>query len=1018
MVEYKYLWIKQRKVLWNSMKKVSVIIPIYNVENYIEECLVSALNQTLKDIEIICVDDGTKDSSMEIVERYAQKDDRIVIIHRENGGLSAARNTGLEAATGEYVYFLDSDDYITEDMLEILYHECKKDDLDNIYFDAESFYESEEVKQEQPQYIHYYRRPAAFEQVMSGPELYATMENLNCYRPSACLQMLRRSLLLDQGITFYEGIVHEDQLFTIQAILVAKRAKHIDIPFYKRRVRAGSIMTASKEFQSSYGYFVCLSQIKKLVLERNYQDQELMRALKKRMLALQKLAAKDVDSIPYEELGKELVNHPLEEQIDYLMWVRCLAEIRQVQQKQMDKIRHDMTTKVANIKKSTTFRLGKKILFVPQKTKNLVSNIRYKGWECTIEGYKRKMRKEERNLSPDHICVSVIIPMYNARKYLRECLDRLLMQTLQSIEIICVNDGSTDATLDLLQEYEKKDSRIRIVNQENQGAGVARNSGMAVAQGEYYLFLDADDIFHVNLCEEAYYKAKYDNADIVLFQAFRYNVQTCKKEEMNWVLKEQLLPKHMPFSIKDAGDKIYQITTACPWSKMFRADFVKKQQLTFQNVKNANDVFFVRTALACAKRITVVKKRLITYRFNDGSNLQSGKSKAPLEFYKAFKALKEELIRRKLYGKVEKSYVNMVLKESLFNLNTTTDETAQMQIANILQSEGFDYFEFGKYNKDFYYDKKEYAQYQRLNVVERNKNVIDICAAMFDNDKKKMWGDYHYALAIKKAFEKRGYRANILTREHWYEKSDAQYVIVLRGVAEYTPWKATGQTYIMWNISHPADVTIEEYNRYDYVFFASERMKEKLGNQIQPESGVLMQCMDPRVMQYVDKEEKEYELLFVGNSRGVYRQILRDLLPTEHKLTVYGWQWDAFPVKQYVVADHIPNEQVGQAYHDAKILLNDHWDDMKEYGIISNRIFDALAVGAFVISDEVTGLEELFHGAVVTYRDKADLAEKIDYYLEHETERKEKATIGQELVQNQHTFDNRVDKMIQVLQRL
>ena len=95
------------------MKKVSVIIPIYNVEDYIEECLVSVLNQTLKEIEIICVDDGTKDSSMEIVERYAKEDDRIVIIHRENGGLSAARNTGLEAATGEYVYFLDSDDLHT-----------------------------------------------------------------------------------------------------------------------------------------------------------------------------------------------------------------------------------------------------------------------------------------------------------------------------------------------------------------------------------------------------------------------------------------------------------------------------------------------------------------------------------------------------------------------------------------------------------------------------------------------------------------------------------------------------------------------------------------------------------------------------------------------------------------------------------------------------------------------------------------------------------------------------------------
>lgn len=696
------------------MKKVSVIIPIYNVEDYIEECLVSALNQTIQDIEIICVDDGTKDSSMKVVEHYAEEDDRIIIIHRENGGLSAARNTGLKAATGEYVYFLDSDDYITEDMLEILYNECKKDDLDNIYFDAESFYESEEVKQEQPQYLHYYRRPAAFNQVMSGPELYATMENLKWYRPSACLQMPKRSLLLDEGISFYEGIVHEDQLFTIQVILAARRAKHIDVPFYKRRVRSGSIMTASKEFQSSYGYFVCLSQIKKLVLERNYQDPELLSALKKRMLALQKMAARVVDDVPYEELGQELNDHSLEEQMDYLLWVSGVAETRQLSHERIDELKQEMAAKILNTKRSTTFRLGEKILFVPRKVMHLVNNIKYKGWRCTMAGLRRKFAKEERELAPEHICVSVIIPMYNARKYLRDCLDRLLMQTLKSIEIICVNDGSTDGTLALLQEYEKRDSRIRIVNQENQGAGIARNNGMSVAQGEYYLFLDADDIFHKNLCEEAYYKAKYENADIVLFKAFRYNVQTCKREEMNWVLKEQFLPKYMPFSIKNAGDRIYQITTACPWSKMFRADFVKKRHLEFQNVKNANDVFFVRTALACAKRITVVKKRLITYRFNDGSNLQSGKSKAPIEFYKAFKALKEELIQRNLYSKVEKSYVNMVLKESLFNLETTKDEKAKQIILDTLRGEGFAFFELDKYSKDYFYDKKDYEKYQEL----------------------------------------------------------------------------------------------------------------------------------------------------------------------------------------------------------------------------------------------------------------------------------------------------------------
>ena len=99
------------------MVKVSVVIPIYNVEEYIEECLCSVLNQTLKDIEIVCVNDGTKDNSMSIVEKYKGQDDRIVIVNKENGGLSSARNAGIEQAEGEYIYFLDSDDFIAENTL-------------------------------------------------------------------------------------------------------------------------------------------------------------------------------------------------------------------------------------------------------------------------------------------------------------------------------------------------------------------------------------------------------------------------------------------------------------------------------------------------------------------------------------------------------------------------------------------------------------------------------------------------------------------------------------------------------------------------------------------------------------------------------------------------------------------------------------------------------------------------------------------------------------------------------------
>lgn len=693
------------------MVKVSVIIPIYNVEKYIEDCICSVLKQTLREIEIICVNDGTKDNSMSIVDKYKEQDDRIIIVNKENGGLSSARNAGLDCATGEYVYFLDSDDMIADNMLESLYNLASKDDLDNIYFDAEAIYESSEVEKQYPQYKTYYCRPGIFAEVQSGPELFARMENFKYYRPSACLQMPKRSLLDKNNIRFKEGIIHEDQLFSIQVILLSERAKHIAIPYYMRRVRSESIMTSEQEFRSSYGYYICLKEYQEFLKQFNFQYPDVIKAVRRRLQILQNLAVSEIHKLSCQELKKEIQEYPLDIQFGYELYVIRVLQERQSQQDKQKKLKKE----IKDVKKSTTFRIGRLLLLAPRKCVALMRNVSEKGISCTWYAIKRRLTKERRELSPNKICVSIIIPIYNAEKYLRGCLNQLRVQTLESIEIICVNDGSTDETKAILDEYAVKDSRIKVIHQDNQGAGIARNKGLEIAQGEYLLFLDADDIFDKKLCEDAYYKAKYDMADVVLFGANRLNMQTAEQESMGWVLKEQMLPKKMPFSIKDYGDKIYQVTTACPWSKMFRAEFVRQQQLQFQNTKNANDVFFVRTALATAKRITVLrKKKYITYRYNDGSNIQSGKNKAPIEFYKAFKALKEELLRRGIYKKVEQSYVNMVMKESLFNLRTVSDEAAKQVICDTLWNEGFSFFEFSKYDKSYFYDKKEYAEYQEL----------------------------------------------------------------------------------------------------------------------------------------------------------------------------------------------------------------------------------------------------------------------------------------------------------------
>ena len=128
--------------------------------------------------------------------------------------------------------------------------------------------------------------------------------------------------------------------------------------------------------------------------------------------------------------------------------------------------------------------------------------------------------------------------------------------------------------------------------------------------------------------------------------------------------------------------------------------------------------------------------------------------------------------------------------------------------------------------------------------------------------------------------------------------------------------------------------------------------------------------------------EYERDLVFVGNSRKVRRRILSDLLPTERDLAVWGGDWEDLIDEKYVAGEYLPTDQVRKAYSSAAMVLNDHWDDMREHGFVSNRVYDALACGALVISDDLPELRENFGDAVVTYDSPEELRELVDYYLD------------------------------------
>jgi len=279
------------------------------------------------------------------------------------------------------------------------------------------------------------------------------------------------------------------------------------------------------------------------------------------------------------------------------------------------------------------------------------------------------------------------------------------------------------------------------------------------------------------------------------------------------------------------------------------------------------------------------------------------------------------------------------------------------------------------------------------------------------------WGDYHLALGLKKEMERKNCEVLLQILPEWNKgDSDCDAVIVLRGLNQYKPKKEHYN--IMWNISHPDDVDIDEYNQYDQVFIASDYWAGEIRKDTKVPVEPLLQCADPELFYRDTSSEYQSDLLFVGNSRKVPRKILKDLLPTDKDLAVYGKNWKRFIKRRYIKGKHIPYVELRKAYSSCKILLNDHWDDMRDKGFISNRIFDGFASGAFIISDDVRGARDVFKDALVTYDNREELHSLIDDYMENEDLRAEKAKEGQDIVLNCHTFAIRAERILEVIPRI
>ena len=309
--------------------------------------------------------------------------------------------------------------------------------------------------------------------------------------------------------------------------------------------------------------------------------------------------------------------------------------------------------------------------------------------------------------------VSVIMPVYNGEEYLRQCLDSVINQTLKKIEIICVDDGSSDGSLDILKEYAAKDTRIIVLQQSNAGAGAARNNGLAKASGRYLSFLDSDDFFESSMLEKAVAQIQKDKADFVVFRCDHYMNDTGKFKPASYTLKKHTLPPFTPFHFRQITDNVFRSFVGWAWDKVYDREFVMKHHLRFQEQRTSNDMLFVFSALVLAKKITYLDEVLAHQRRNNGQSLSNTREKSWFCFYNALCALRDTLKEKGLYQELEKDFINYALHFSLWNLNTITGE-CYYKLYDKLRDEWFE--ELGIYGKDenYFYIKEEYVQLKQI----------------------------------------------------------------------------------------------------------------------------------------------------------------------------------------------------------------------------------------------------------------------------------------------------------------
>ncbi|MFA7499069.1 MAG: glycosyltransferase [Leucobacter sp.] len=516
------------------MARISVLVPIFNVEKFLRECLDSVVDQTFRDLEIICINDGSTDGSLGIIEEYASRDSRIVVIDKPNSGYGDSMNRGLERATGDYIAIVESDDWIELDMFEQLHGLAVE-------------HGAEVVKSN---YYTYYTDPTR--QALSGEKIQLVRpeeagrvidpsKNIDIFfqQPAIWSAIYSRQFLNSNGIKFLPtpGASYQDTSFAFKVWSSAHRVFYTTEAYlhYRRDNDASSVNNPGKVFCVADEY----QEIERFIIERKMHPQI------HRVMRVTKWGAYNWN---IDRLTADLAPEFIE-----------LASMEYRKDRDAGKFNFELCD--VNQARSLS---------------ELMDN---------------PSRVIERKRAQEAAKVTIIVPIYNVEAYLRPCLDSILGQTIDELEVIIIDDGSVDESSEIAEDYFRADSRVQLINQRNSGQASARNRGLAHAHAQFVTFIDGDDFYEPDSLEKMRDAMIEQNVDFVV-GSIRPIFESGIRSAMEKFQDQHYYQVRKTGKHQVDGDLLRELdSSVC--NKMFRKEHIENSALWFPDGLRYEDAYFV-----------------------------------------------------------------------------------------------------------------------------------------------------------------------------------------------------------------------------------------------------------------------------------------------------------------------------------------------------------------------------------------------------------------------------------------